>query len=211
MNGAGKVKHGGGTSGKCRGRPRKLSFLTTTSRKLGRELNIDDRVVVRRNNGLLYHGEVLKVEETNDRCQIKFEEGVTLYTLFKDIHKAPGRGEASCCVCNGESSDRSNPIVFCDSCAMGYHQCCHNPPVLASTIQSRAKFFCKMCTFAADVKMNLLTWDAQHRTNVEQCYCYCGGPGDWHCKMLQCCRCRQWFHEGKLVLFGFFTFGMKVF
>merc|ERR1711971_378688 len=40
-----------------------------------------------------------------------------------------------------------------------------------------------------------LVWNKQHSKNKQNIYCYCGGGGSWHCKMVSCVRCRQWFHE----------------
>lgn len=47
-----------------------------------------------------------------------------------------------------------------------------------------------------------MKWDAAHRSNKENIYCYCGLTGLWKEKMLQCCRCRQWFHENCIKIFN---------
>ncbi|XP_067892905.1 metal-response element-binding transcription factor 2 isoform X3 [Heterodontus francisci] len=124
-----------------------------------------------------------------------------------------------CTICQEEYSEVPNEMVICDKCGQGYHQQCHMPNIDSSVIASDAKWLCRQCVFATTTKrggalkkgpnaealqvmkqtlpyrLEDLQWDVGHKTNHEQCYCYCGGPGDWYLKMLQCWRCKQWFHE----------------
>ncbi|XP_013387714.1 polycomb protein Pcl [Lingula anatina] len=172
-------------------------------------------VLVTWSDGLLYLGTLLKVDSKVEKCFVKFEDDSCYWALFRHIQRGPSQGEIHCCTCQGETSEQPNEIVLCDNCGLGYHQECHIPPIESDILKPDVPWLCRQCVFATSYKkgtyqrkgplkpvkrvlpyaMSTLNWDTQHKTNSDQRYCYCGGPGDWYMKMLQCCRCRQWFHE----------------
>lgn len=73
-------------------------------------------------------------------------------------------------------------------------------------------------TLQLPFRLDALSWDKQHHYNEQQMYCYCAGSGEWYRQMLQCCRCRQWFHERCIAVLtyplycgdGFYVFACAV-
>ncbi|XP_070531782.1 metal-response element-binding transcription factor 2-like [Ptychodera flava] len=177
-------------------------------------------VLARWSDGLFYLGTIEKVDKEHEKCFVVFEDNSEHWVLFKDLQTGPNySSDIMCTICQDGSSDSPNEIVICDRCNLGYHQKCHKPEIEENVLKPDIPWHCRQCIFATSVKRggaskkgpnakafqdmkkslpykrNSLTWDSSHRTNLQQCYCYCGGPGEWYLKMMQCCRCKQWFHE----------------
>ncbi|XP_052286913.1 uncharacterized protein LOC127882361 isoform X3 [Dreissena polymorpha] len=180
----------------------------------------DNEVLARWHDGRFYLGTILKIDENHQKCLLRYEDRSEYWSLFKDIHRVLKDEEMICCVCLGEHSEKPNEIVFCEYCLQGYHQQCHSPMIDGSkTMDPDDPWFCRQCVFLRTVQpggamktgkwaeelrrvklelpydLQALSWDSQHKNNLEESYCYCGSPGIWYQKMLQCCRCKQWFHE----------------
>ncbi|XP_076869063.1 PHD finger protein 1 [Brachyhypopomus gauderio] len=172
-------------------------------------------VLARWSDGLLYLGNVKRVDVVKQCCLVRFEDNSEFWVLRKDIHSFSASGEEICCVCDGPPL--KEPLINCLKCRHGYHPQCHTP-VIEPEMESNS-WVCRQCVFAVATKrggalkrgrfarlmqlmkvrlpyqLSSLDWDPQHLTNQQQCYCYCAGPGEWNLKMLQCSSCGQWFHE----------------
>uniref|UniRef100_A0A667WZV6 PHD finger protein 1 n=1 Tax=Myripristis murdjan TaxID=586833 RepID=A0A667WZV6_9TELE len=169
--------------------------LTDTGAWMGGVSEGDD-VLARWSDGLLYLGNVKRVDGVKQCCLVRFEDNSEFWVLRKDIHSCTllllsPRLSVSC---KRELNALSPPPIT------GYHPECHTP-----TIEPEAdsdSWICRQCVFAVATKrggalkrgrfarlmqfmklrlpyqLSSLDWDPQHLTNQQQCYCYCAGPGE---------------------------------
>ncbi|KAI8779373.1 PHD finger protein 19-like [Biomphalaria glabrata] len=176
-----------------------------------------DKILARWTDGLFYFVKVNRVSPVSGKCMVEFEDQSTADVDFKDLLEEKQEGLTQCHFCFKEDSKPKDQLVRCSNCERDYHQSCHVPPITDEEMVE--KFVCRICVFASCAQaggakssghlaekyaimkqhfpydIEYLTWNAGHTSNMEHCFCYCGGPGIWYNKMLQCCRCRQWFHE----------------
>ncbi|XP_028407757.1 metal-response element-binding transcription factor 2-like isoform X2 [Dendronephthya gigantea] len=187
---------------------------------------VGDEVLACWQDGLFYLAVVKTINTEKSKCQVTYEDDSVYWVLFKHIRTvAKSKDTFTCSICETNESTDQNCIVLCDNCFHGYHQTCHTPVIDKQSVES--EWLCRFCVFSKAVKaggalkcgvyadallamksilpynLNTLQWDAHHKCNTDEVYCYCAGPGLWYYKMLECQKCNQWFHEACLQCLDF--------
>uniref|UniRef100_A0A672S3H9 PHD finger protein 1-like n=1 Tax=Sinocyclocheilus grahami TaxID=75366 RepID=A0A672S3H9_SINGR len=143
-------------------------------------------VLARWSDGLLYLGNVKRVDSVKQCCLVRFEDNSEFWVLRKDIHS---------CYHPECHTPPIEPEV--DPNSWICRQCVFAVATKRGGALKRGRFarLMQIMKVRLPYQLSSLDWDPQHLTNQQQCYCYCAGPGEWNLKMLQCGSCGQWFHE----------------
>ncbi|XP_062515970.1 metal-response element-binding transcription factor 2-like isoform X2 [Corticium candelabrum] len=151
-------------------------------------------VVVRWADGLQYYGRITSIEQKAQKFCVEFAPGILYLVQYKDVKGVPGAEEEE-----------------------GYHQRCHKPRIESKVLLPHIDWICLMCTHSDSnggkqraklavrslpYSLSSLSWNESHTSNSQDTYCYCGGPGEWYNKMVQCAGCKQWFHQACLTCLG---------
>ncbi|XP_058444778.1 polycomb protein Pcl [Malaya genurostris] len=192
-----------------------LGQLPVTPEKNRTEFKLQEDVLVEHKDGRFYLGTIIAIG--NSQCLVRFNDNTECWSDFRELTKLSCNetdDSPACVVCKQHSSPEN--VEVCENCGRGYHIKC-----MDGNFERNGYWFCRMCTSPNGKRKDIryvcsgvlsesldpltdksqlpynidsLTWDAQHLTNTEQHYCYCGDDGNWLREMIQCCRCQQWYH-----------------
>ncbi|XP_017837367.1 polycomb protein Pcl [Drosophila busckii] len=173
--------------------------------------DLQEDVFIKCNDGRFYLGTI--IAQSEKQYLVRFDdkseqwcEPEKLRKLGSEPSKAAKPAGPMCVACKQAQSE--DIVEICERCGRGYHRGC-------TTEIANGVWCCKRCTKPMKMQTTLLqmesnkppgicrqlpyhtnklSWDEKHRVNEEQIYCYCGKPGKFDHNMLQCCKCRNWFH-----------------
>ncbi|KAH8355005.1 hypothetical protein KR093_003750 [Drosophila rubida] len=176
---------------------------------------LQEDVFIKCNDGRFYLGTI--IAQSEQQYLVRFDDKSEQWCEREKLRKlgnepSSGGGTAAnttgpmCVACKRAQHD--DIVEICERCGRGYHRgctteiasgiwCCKRcakpmkmQPAIVQHESNKPPGICRQLPYHVDK----LSWDEKHRVNEEQIYCYCGKPGKFDYNMLQCCKCRNWFH-----------------
>lgn len=177
---------------------------------------LQEDVFIKCNDGRFYMGTI--IAQSEQQYLVRFDDKSEQWCEPEKLRKfgnepsnsagdnaAPNQTGPMCVACKRTQHDI---VEICERCGRGYHRgctteiatgiwCCKRcakpmkmQPAILQNEANKPPGICRQLPYHVDK----LSWDEKHRVNEEQIYCYCGKPGKFDHNMLQCCKCRNWFH-----------------
>ncbi|XP_023164879.2 polycomb protein Pcl [Drosophila hydei] len=172
---------------------------------------LQEDVFIKCNDGRFYLGTI--IAQSDDQYLVRFDDKSEQWCELEKLRKLgnePSTGGTTanqsgpmCVAC--KRAQHEDIVEICERCGRGYHRgctteiasgiwCCKRcakPMKMQPALEAnKPPGICRQLPYHADK----LSWDEKHRVNEEQIYCYCGKPGKFDHNMLQCCKCKNWFH-----------------
>ncbi|TDG51092.1 hypothetical protein AWZ03_002455 [Drosophila navojoa] len=172
---------------------------------------LQEDVFIKCNDGRFYLGTI--IAQSDDQYLVRFDDKSEQWCEVEKLRKlgnepstggtAASQNGPMCVAC--KRAQHEDVVEICERCGRGYHRgctteiasgvwCCKRcakPMKMQPALETnKPPGICRQLPYHADK----LSWDEKHRVNEEQIYCYCGKPGKFDHNMLQCCKCKNWFH-----------------